>query len=143
MPRIIVIGAPRAGKSTYASQSGLPHYCTDPKSVVAEPLETATYLPDGLDWSEDSDFIVSRWFKKPGDWAIEGVGAVRALRKWALMHPHTMPCDKIVFIHGHHPSVIVSDGQRSMGKAIMTVWGQIAGHFDSITEHIQPKHEPE
>ena len=139
MPRVIVIGAPRAGKSTYASQSGLPHYCTDPKSLVKEPLQTASYLPEGLDWSQDSDFIVSRWFRNPGDWVIEGVGAVRALRKWARMYPNVMPCDKIVFIQGHHPSVIVSDGQRSMGKAIETIWLQTAAHFQSITEYIQPK----
>ena len=94
-------------------------------------------MPETLPWGDDSSFVVSRWFTKPGDWIIEGVGTVRALRKWAVRYPNVMPCDKIVVFHGHHPKAIVSDGQRNMGKGIMNIWGDIASYFNSITEHIQ------
>lgn len=137
LKRVIVIGGPRAGKSTYARNSGLPHYCTDPKSLVKDPLDGVTYLPEGLPWSDDSDFIVSRWFTKPGSWVIEGVGAVRALRKWAVQYPHAMPCHEIVVIHGHHSSVTMLSGQESMAKGVMKIWGDIASDFKSITKHIQ------
>lgn len=137
--RVIVIGGPRAGKSTYAKQSGLPHYCTDPKSLVKEPIDGVTYLPEGLKWSEDSDYILSKWFSKPGDWIIEGVGAVRALRKWSLVHKHANPCDEIVVIHDNHPSVTMLDGQLAMQKGVMKIWGEVRSRYEDITKNIKAK----
>lgn len=135
MKRIIVIGAPLAGKSTYAQKSGLPHYCTDPISLSRDRHETATYMPETLSWHDQSDFVVSQWFTKPGDWIIEGVGAVRALRKWVAKYPGVMPCDQIIVINSKYTRL--SEGQMAMAKSIFKIWGEISANFVPITKYIE------
>jgi len=135
--RTIIIGGPMSGKSTYASKLGVPHYCTDPKSLSREVLPNATYLPEGLGWSEGSEFIEREWFTNPGPWVIEGVAVVRALRKFIKnnpgLSPSDQPCEEIIFMHGGKTT---SQGQDSMIKSINTIWDEISGNFVNITRHI-------
>jgi len=125
--RIIIIGGPRAGKSTLAAQQAKklkwPHYCTDPRSLVKDPLDNVTYLPEGLEWSEASQYVCDHWFSKPGPWIIEGVGTVRALRKWRAQYNE--PCDIIVCMFDTHPKAQRIDGQERMAKAVQTIWQEI------------------
>jgi hypothetical protein len=67
---------------------------------------------------------VARWMDAPGPWIIDGVRAVHALRKWLAAHPVGKPCDRVLYLTRAH--VALSDGQRSMAKAIATVWAQVA-----------------
>lgn len=129
MKRVIIIGHPYAGKSTLSRSLNLPIFSTDTKKQSREIFKNVTYLPE-LDQSDISDFIVSKWFTKP-EFVIEGVGAVRALRKWSKMYPNTMPCDKIIFLRNANQQ----DKHVSMSKAIDTIWSEISGIFARITEY--------
>ena len=130
MKRVIIIGHPYAGKSTLSRSLGLPVYSTDTATQSREVYSNVKYLPINLKQDQISDFIVSQWFSKP-EFVIEGVGAVRALRRWANMHPNTMPCDKIIFLKNSRPF----DKHVAMSKAVDTIWGEISGIFARITEY--------
>jgi len=132
MIRIVIVGGPRSGKSTLASKLGVPHFCTDPKSLVKDVQPNTTYLPEGLDWGKDSEFVCSNWFTKNESWVIEGVGAVRALRKWVHKNMGQPPCDKIVVLREKYPGVTRNDGQEAMNKAVMTVWNEVADKFKDL-----------
>jgi adenylate kinase family enzyme len=138
--KILIIGGPGSGKSTYATnlsaKLGLPVYCSDPKSLARTVHSGVTYLPEGLDWSQGSDYIVDNWLTKDKACIIEGVAVVRALRKWKEMHS-TMPCDKIVFITNKSPSFNRSKGQDSMEKAIKSIWDEISTDYKNITAYRQ------
>ncbi len=110
--RIVVIGGPRCGKTTRAkalAATGVPARHTDD-------------LIGRLDWSAASA-EVSRWFALPGPWVIEGVAAVRALRKWLAAHGGK-PCDTVEIMR--RPFEPLSPGQASMLKSFETVWAEIA-----------------
>lgn len=137
--RIILVGGPRTGKSTAARalrEQGVPTFCTDPLPLVKQPEPGATYLPDvfatpGM-WSEATDFIVAEWLPMPGPWCLEGVATARALRK-ALRTalPGELPCERIIVYR--EPWGRLLPGQERMGKAVLTVWSQVAGRLRPIT----------
>jgi hypothetical protein len=129
LSRTIIVGGPRCGKSTLARQyraRGVPVFCGDPRSKCKEPEDGVTYLPEGLDWSEGSQYVANEWFTMPGPWLLEGQIMARALRKWTSAGE---PCDEIIVLRNHHPKAVVSPGQRAMHKAVMTVWSEIEGRF--------------
>ena len=130
--RKIVIGGPRCGKSTFASLSGLPVFCADPVSLVKDPIDGVTYLPEGLTWSEGSEYVAKEWFKMQGPWIIEGVAVVRALRKWKTENSY-FPCDEIIYFTQKHPSATRNEGQSAMAKSVYTIWKEIEDHYKSIT----------
>lgn len=131
--RIAIIGGPRSGKSTLAAQlsrkHGYSHFCADPKSLVKEPLPNVTYLPEGLKWGQDSEFVCAEWFKNT-NCIIEGVGVVRALRKWGEFYQGN-PVDQIVVM----PDAVVERnfGQEQMAKAVSTIWKEIEMKYKGIT----------
>ena len=130
MNRVIITGHPMTGKSTNATKFNLPVFCTDPKSKVREPQPNVTYMPEGLTWTEQSDYAIQNWMNGQ-KWCIEGVGAVRLLRKWASLYPGVMPADQIYFLHNSNPQ----DKHLSMTKAVNSIWGQISGNFAAITQN--------
>lgn len=123
------------GKSTYASELGIPVFCADPKSLVKIKRDNVTYLPENLNWSQQSQYVASQWFNMPSPWVIEGVGVVRALRKWVDSYPNVKPADQILYFTNKHPSVIRSTGQEAMEKSIATIWGGINMYYKSITKY--------
>lgn len=115
---------------------GVPVYCADPKNLVKDVLDNVTYLPEGIDWAAQSHFICNNWFQMDGDWVIEGVGVVRALRKWINYYDSKPPCYNIIYIKNYHPAAgELLDGQESMTKSIESIWNEISHHYDSITEY--------
>ena len=130
--RVIIVGGPRTGKSTFASRLAAPVYCTDPKIYVKEPLEAVTYGPEA-DWGEDSDWIANHWLRMPGPWVIEGHATARALRKYYEQSLHVAggevppPCDRIIVLTRQY---YFSEGQRRMHKGVMTVWDGIKYHYE-------------
>ena len=129
--KIVIIGGPRTGKSTLARTFDIPVYCGDPISLVKDPEEGVTYLPNIKDWSVQSMHICNEWFSKD-EGVFEGVAMVRALRKWAVLND-TMPCDKIIYLT--ETKVEQSKGQISMMKGIKTVWEEIKDFYEPITEY--------
>jgi hypothetical protein len=133
MSQIMIIGAPLCGKSTYAKTLGLPVFCTDPASTVRERHSDVTYMPDGISWEAQSKQIIN-WMLKNGDWCIEGVAAVRALRKWNQLFPGVPPCDKIISFSEAHPAMKRTIGQEAMAKGHETIWNEVKESFKNITE---------
>lgn len=129
--RIVIVGGPRSGKSTIAAslaaRHGYTHYCTDPISLVKEPIKNVTYLPEGLEWGKDSEYVCGNWFTKD-KYIIEGVGTVRALRKW-----DGKPDMIIVF---KDKIVDRTDGQEAMAKSVITMWDGISSKYKDITHYL-------
>lgn len=112
--RIVIGGGPRTGKTTLADQSF--------------PPELVRHTDDLIDlgWSEASE-AAAAWMAEPGPWVIEGVAAVRALRK-ALEASPEAPCDKLVWLR--HPHEVLVKGQASMMKGCETVLAQIVDELE-------------
>jgi hypothetical protein len=131
--RYILAGPCRAGKSTFARalrEQGVSTFCGDPKSLVKDPEDGVTYLPEGLDWSGGSRFICDHWFTMPGEWCIEGVATVRALRK--LLADGTARAQQVlsgvivVKFDKQFEHAVTKPGQRTMATAIDTIWREVA-----------------
>src|SRR5690348_5008412 len=124
--KVCIIGGPRSGKSTLANSYGAPVFCADPINLVKDVLKGVTYLPEGINWDSQSHYICKNWFSMEGDWVIEGVGVVRALRKWIKYYSNKPPCYNIVYIMDQHPKAgHLLVGQESMRSGIETVWSEI------------------
>ena len=106
--RLVICGGPKTGKTTLGG----------PDALHTDDL-IATH-----GWSQDSQHIADDWLERPGPWTIEGVTAVRGLRKWLRANPEGKPCDKALLLTVPH--VELTPKQASMAKGIATVWDEIA-----------------
>lgn len=132
--KVAIIGSPFSGKSTLANSYGVSVFCSDPASTVREVIEGVTYMPEGLDWEEQSHYICENWFPK-SEWVIEGVGVVRALRKWINYYDSVPPCYQAIYIRDFHPNALINvlPAHNSMAKSIETIWNEIAPIYSGIT----------
>jgi hypothetical protein len=112
--RTVIIGPPKAGKTTL----GL---------ALAAELGVSLLHTDDLigkfEWSAASDHIATVWLAEPGPWIIEGVAAVRGLRKWLVANPSGKPCDLIIELPT--PRIELSSRQAGMAKACLGIWTEI------------------
>jgi dephospho-CoA kinase len=106
--RIVIVGGPRTGKTTYADTFRLPVKHTD------------DLISHG--WSGASE-AASHWFSEPGPWVIEGVATARALRKWLTRNPDLKPCDMLYVLTT--PKAAITPRQRAMGEGVITVFSEI------------------
>lgn len=107
-PRVVIAGGPKCGKTTLSI-------------AVAEILGTTAMHTDdmiGLGWSEASAEVARLMLKLPGPWVVEGVAAVRSLRK-AISGTSRRPCDVLVLLT--EPKVPTTPGQQRMALGVMTV----------------------
>lgn len=117
--RVIIIGGPGTGKTTYARQ-------------FANVLSTDDLHKAGVSWSDASAEIVA-WMNQPGPWAIEGVAVVRAVRKWLKANPgKPLPIDRVIVMKKQYIAEL-SPGAAAMGKAHDTVLKQIRPYLRDIT----------
>lgn len=116
--RIVVAGIPRAGKTTLAG---------DVRVKLGHRVMHTDDLIGELDWSSASDAVL-RWLDEPEPWVIEGVAAVRALRKWLIRNPEGKPCDMVVWC-GRPYVTVYKNGQRAMAKGCERIWGEIRGEL--------------
>jgi hypothetical protein len=140
--KVILVGGPRSGKSTYAGElrkTGIPTYCADPYHMVKEPEFGVIYLPDWLiRWSEQSQYIADTWFKMPRDsWCIEGVATVRALRKY-LLQGGSLEGIKVIKFDGSIPGIELKPGQKSMAKGVDKIWAEISDQIPNFSVRHAP-----
>ncbi len=109
--RVVICGAPRAGKTTTAIAMHT-HGCW---------LYHLDSLVEKHRWSEQSD-IAAKYLQEPGPYMIEGCAAVRALRK-ALLWSAAKPCDAIVRMPT--PKLELSKGQETLRKGEAKIWAEI------------------
>lgn len=118
--RLVITGAPRAGKTTYA------HLLKEAGRRNGELLQLwhTDALAPLLGWSEQSD-VVCRWLDLPAGWIIDGCAATRALRKWLAAPEHRTgrPCDAVIRMVVPH--VKLTPGQATLAKGEATIWAQI------------------
>jgi SPP1 gp7 family putative phage head morphogenesis protein len=109
--KIIITGGPRTGKTTlakrYHDQYGVPVLRTD--DLI---LRTS--------WSECSQ-VASEWMEEPGPWIVEGVAAVRGLRKWMERNKG----GGLIVAYLDDPVVPQTEGQRAMHRATRSIWDSI------------------
>ena len=131
MRKIILVGGPRTGKSTEARalrEAGVPTFCTDCKSQVKEPEDGVTYMNDDMDWSAVSQHVADNWFTMDGEWCIEGVATVRALRKYIARYGRGPKGVTIKRFDRQFESEVnpLKDGQRRLAKGVDSIWNQIS-----------------
>lgn len=117
--RIVICGVPKAGKTT-ASRRIHPQ-----AAAVVRHTDDLT----AFGWSRASEIVATQWFAMPGPWVVEGVAAVRALRKWLRHHPEGAPCDRVVWMNT--PRLVLSSGQDTMAKGCRTVWWEVASELEA------------
>lgn len=117
--RIVVCGAPSAGKSTYAKVAAR----SSGARVVALDSLVSTHA-----WSEQSA-VAAGWLDSlaSAPFIIEGCAASRALRKWLASHPAGRPCDLVVRLT--LPRIPLSAGQARLAKGEETIWQEIASEL--------------
>lgn len=111
--RDVIIGPPRSGKTTLALEFARPG---------VRVMHTDSLIGSHA-WSELSLLVARDWLTQPGPWIIEGVAAVRALRKWLHMHSRGKPCDRVIELM--RPREKLTARQRSMAKGCATIWADV------------------
>jgi adenylate kinase family enzyme len=110
---VILCGGPRTGKSTLAVRLSERH---------SIPVKFGDSLVGTHEWSEAS-LEVSNWIDDPEPWIIDGVVAVRALRKWLPRNPDAKPDFVVVYMRDNIQ--VQTDKQKAMAKAIHTIWKEV------------------
>lgn len=130
MTRIVILGGPRTGKTTLAGEiwrKAVAAWVAEHGPIVDLEGPVLMHTDDvmHLGWSEASE-AASKWFDTSGPWIIEGVAAVRALRKWHAQHAfQPPPVDRVIFLAKTFEEP--TPGQRVMAKGVETMLGDIEG----------------
>ena len=134
--RILMVGGPMRGKSTYARRFRVPRMCTDARSMVRDPDPDTEYLPEGLEWSAASAYVAEHWMTRPGPWLIEGVAVARALRKWYAVHDEAPAERVLLFVR---PAATPTDGQERMAAGVMKAWHEVEARLRDRTEVVDAR----
>lgn len=119
--RVLIMGAPRVGKTTLAES--IRETFDGDKLITRHTDELVGKMP----WSQASDEVVS-WIRTPGPWVIEGVAAVRAVRKWLDQFPG-LPAEVIFW--ATQPRAERTPKQESMAKGCATIWKPVRDEIAS------------
>lgn len=111
--QVIVAGGPRSGKSTIGARAG-------------ERFKLKVRHGDSLigkkKWSEASDEVAG-WLDESDQWLVEGVVAVRALRKWLKRNPGKALNATVVWLRD--PVQARTKRQAAMAKSVEKIWNEI------------------
>lgn len=112
MVRLAIIGGPRVGKSVLARELAKRH------GIAAMHTDDVMHLG----WSPASE-AASHWFSSTGSLIVEGVAAVRALRKWLEANREGKPCLEVLVLTKAFEQTTAK--QDAMCKGIHTVLDEI------------------
>jgi adenylate kinase family enzyme len=112
-PRVLILGVPRAGKSTLAARLA--------KGTGLTPRHTDDLI--ALGWHHASE-RAALWLDEPGPWIIEGVAAVRALRKWLRLPARPgAPATRVLWLGS--PRLPLTERQDHMAQGTTTIWREV------------------
>jgi hypothetical protein len=111
--RVIVAGGPRSGKSTLSAQAG---------ERFKLKLRHGDSLIGKKKWSEASDEVAA-WLDESDQWLVEGVVAVRALRKWLTRNPGKPLNATVLWLRD--PVQARTKRQAAMAKSVEKIWNEI------------------
>lgn len=114
MAKTVIVGGPKVGKTTLA------------REISANRMHTDDHI--GMGWDKAIDHVAKQLSKPDGPEVIEGVGAIRGLRKWLEDNPTGKPCDEV--IHIQQPKIPRTKGQETMAKGCETVLKQIVPELE-------------
>lgn len=112
--RVVVAGGPKSGKTFTAAALGI---------RLGVPVKaTDELVRQGRDWSAVSEEAAG-WIATPGEWVVEGVATVRALRKWVQAGAPLAEGVAVLWL----PSAVVprSERQEAMARGADTVWREV------------------
>lgn len=122
MPRIVVIGGPRTGKTTYATKLAKElgvHLASTGKRTEAEcGLVSTDNWMKKASWNDLPDHVI-RDLQARESFVLEGTQAARVLRRWLRDTPDQPKLDKVLVFN--RPWVKRNGGQEAMAKGVKTV----------------------
>lgn len=128
--RTIIIGAPKTGKTTLATNAA--------KVGLMVPVYHTDSLIPGRSWADQGDAafeLLSRANREdPEGFVYEGVLAVRALSRWIKTQPGK-PCDEILVLTV--PRVQQTQAQITLGKGILTTFATLVSELRRRGVHIE------
>lgn len=144
MTRLVIAGVPKAGKTTHAS---IARVALGGDVVPVRHTDDLIAMFPGRDgWSAASEYCARSWLTRPGPWIVEGVAAVRALRKWLAAESAreatgairgALPCDRVLWLGTPH--VVLTPDQARMAKGCETVWRQIRPQLLARGVHVEER----
>jgi hypothetical protein len=142
MPRIVVLGGPRTGKTTYATklakQLGVHLGSTGKRTEQEDGLVSTDNYMKRANWATLPDVIIKD-LKDREDWVLEGTQAARVLRRWLKASPDEPKVDKVL-VFGK-PWVARTPGQEAMAKGVRTILRDLQPLLDKAgieVEHMTP-----
>ncbi len=122
MPRIVVLGGPRTGKTTYATKLakklGVHLGSTGKRTEQEDGLVSTDNYMKRANWATLPDVIIKD-LKNREDWVLEGTQAARVLRRWLKEDINGPKVDKVLVFN--KPWVTRSGGQEAMAKGVRTI----------------------
>lgn len=115
--KILILGVPRAGKSTLAEEL---------QTKLDIPLVHIDQWVKDMPWSFVSDKVAEK-LDTEGPWIMEGVAGIRGLRKWLLLHQGKPDC-YIVWLS--EPKVKLTAGQDNMRSGTLTIFKGVKETLD-------------
>lgn len=121
--RVVVLGGPRTGKTTYATklakQLGAHLASTGKRTEAPEGLVSTDNWMHKSTWADLPDAVIKD-LKGRDSFVLEGTQAARVLRRWLVREPESVKVDKVL-VFGQ-PWVARTPGQESMAKAVRTIF---------------------
>ncbi len=132
MPRVVVIGGPRTGKTTYATklakQLGVHLASTGKRTQQPEGLvSTDNYIGSGS-YAELPDRVIKD-LRGRESFVLEGTQAARVLRRWLKEAPGEAKLDKVLVFS--RPWVPRNPRQEATAKGVRTVMRDLQPLLDA------------
>jgi cytidylate kinase len=117
--RVAILGAPRCGKTTYATKLAKRNrlkVTSTGKLGPESPVHTDSFIRHG--WDELPDHVI-RELEDKDNFILEGCQAARVLRRWYAQDPAAPQLETVIIFT--KPHVRRTPAQEAMAKGIRTV----------------------